>query len=75
MEIPTAYVVVNFTDSNTVECVPYNWLINNKKCKWPPYTNDKYRMTKAISCSETAGSNWETFRICILYGTGNLRFH
>jgi len=54
------WTIVIFTDENTVEVVPTNWIQNNK-CYWPSPTSDK--MISAIKNHDAPNDSWPSYSI------------
>ncbi|GAB1864035.1 hypothetical protein CAJAP_05114 [Camponotus japonicus] len=54
------WTIVIFTDENTVEVVPTNWIQNNK-CYWPSLTSDK--MISTIKNHDAPNDSWPSYPI------------
>lgn len=59
------WTIVIFTDEDSVEVVPSNWIVNNK-CYWPPsLTSDKLRA--AIKHHDAPNtSSWPSYPIRLI---------
>ncbi|KAF5283700.1 hypothetical protein FQA39_LY17248 [Lamprigera yunnana] len=58
-----SWIVIKFIEDNTVQAVPTRWILNNDKCFWPPYPQD--RLIQSIKRCEHQMDNWLVYEIKI----------
>lgn len=58
------WTVVIFTEEDTVEAVPSNWILHDNKCYWPSLTSEK--LTAAIKNHIEFNVSWPSYPIRIL---------
>ncbi|KAF5301648.1 hypothetical protein FQA39_LY10695 [Lamprigera yunnana] len=58
-----SWTVIKFIEDNTVQAVLTRWILNNDKCFWPPYLQD--RLIQSIKRCEHQMDNWPVYEIKI----------
>lgn len=62
------FAIVEFEDG--LQLVPSTWMLDEKECFWPPYTNLS-KMNRAISNCEAVSDNWQIHKIIRVFGTAS----
>ncbi|KAF5302229.1 hypothetical protein FQA39_LY10268 [Lamprigera yunnana] len=62
-----SWTVIKFIEDNTVQVVPTRWILNNDKCFWPPYPQD--RLIQSIKRCEHQMDNWPVYEIKIFHNS------
>lgn len=63
-----SWIIVNFTEEETVEVIPTKWLITNEECLWPN-SYSRAKLTSAIRFQFNPEKDWKKCRIKCLCNT------